>query len=150
MIAARDLHIMECRLSSWTWESVPNSRFSQVGDLYIEPWFKVKGKIEGRNLSPRTNYAAYLVFKLIVNKSCGCRRLLIRTKFEEGNNKLVQLHPAPKGNPQKRGDGWLEIEMAQIFNNRPIVFRMKKFDDRCRNCGFILRGIQIRPMSPLE
>lgn len=39
-------------------------RFAEVAELLAVCWFDIRGKIDCRLLTPRTTYAAYLVFKL--------------------------------------------------------------------------------------
>lgn len=41
-----------------------DARFPEVARLLNVCWLEIHGKIESRILSPKTNYAAYLVFKL--------------------------------------------------------------------------------------
>ncbi|XP_022146912.1 F-box protein At2g02240-like [Momordica charantia] len=55
MIGARDLDIIWGNSTEyWTWKSLPESRFSQVAELNFVWWLEIKGKIEGRELSPKT------------------------------------------------------------------------------------------------
>uniref|UniRef100_A0A803KNQ8 Uncharacterized protein n=2 Tax=Chenopodium quinoa TaxID=63459 RepID=A0A803KNQ8_CHEQI len=48
----------------WTWHSEPTPRFSQVAELVTVCWLEIKGNIKTSLLSPNTDYAAYLVYKM--------------------------------------------------------------------------------------
>ncbi|KAK7828352.1 f-box protein pp2-b10, partial [Quercus suber] len=48
----------------WRWISLPESRFPEVAKLLDEWWFDIRDKMHTSMLSPNTNYAAYLVYKL--------------------------------------------------------------------------------------
>ncbi|KAL3725712.1 hypothetical protein ACJRO7_030699 [Eucalyptus globulus] len=47
----------------WSWNPMPDSRFSEVAELNNVCWLEIRGSISSRMLSPGTRYAAYLVFK---------------------------------------------------------------------------------------
>ncbi|CAL1407370.1 unnamed protein product [Linum trigynum] len=53
--------------SYWRWETNANSRFAEgeVAALELVWWLEIRAKILTQRLSPRTTYAAYLVFKLM-------------------------------------------------------------------------------------
>ncbi|KAG0453087.1 hypothetical protein HPP92_025751 [Vanilla planifolia] len=64
MLSARELFI--CWGDTpyyWAWNSHPESRFLQVAELLSVCWLEIHGKVDASILSPRTHYAAYLVFK---------------------------------------------------------------------------------------
>lgn len=48
----------------WTWRSAPESRFPELAELVTVCWLEIVGKMNTNSLSPDTNYAAYLVFKM--------------------------------------------------------------------------------------
>ncbi|XP_020700850.2 F-box protein PP2-B10 isoform X2 [Dendrobium catenatum] len=48
----------------WRWVPHPESRFSEVAELLNVCWLEIQGKINCRMLSKRSNYSAYLIFKL--------------------------------------------------------------------------------------
>ncbi|KAK1283704.1 F-box protein [Acorus calamus] len=65
MVSARELLIIwGDNPNSWRWFSMPGSRFREVAELLNVYWLEIHGKFNTRNLSPRTNYAAYLIYKL--------------------------------------------------------------------------------------
>ncbi|XP_073102510.1 putative F-box protein PP2-B12 [Elaeis guineensis] len=51
----------------WTWHPLPDSRFSEVAELVDVCWLEIRGKIESSILTPKTTYAAYLIFKVDQN-----------------------------------------------------------------------------------
>ncbi|KAH9734544.1 F-box protein [Citrus sinensis] len=64
MISARDLLIVWGDTPTyWRWTSVPEARFPEVAELICVCWLEIRCKINTRSLSPRTLYAAYLVYK---------------------------------------------------------------------------------------
>ncbi|ONK79854.1 uncharacterized protein A4U43_C01F10840 [Asparagus officinalis] len=65
MISARELGIVWGDTPHyWKWISAADTRFAEVAYLLDVCWLEIHGRIETRILSPKTNYAAYLVFKL--------------------------------------------------------------------------------------
>ncbi|XP_022723097.1 putative F-box protein PP2-B12 isoform X2 [Durio zibethinus] len=106
----------------WTWTSLPESRFSEVAELRIVWWLDVKGRIETRNLSSGTNYAAYLVFKLNGSRY-GFRERTVGLHVNVGETASGEVRSVfldhPQNDPQQaqeRGDGWMEIETGEFFN----------------------------------
>ncbi|KAM3377456.1 putative F-box protein PP2-B12 isoform X1 [Capsicum galapagoense] len=64
-LGARDLHIAWADTPRhWRWTSLPESRFPEVAKLRHVWWLEIRGTIRVGVLSPRTSYAAYLVYKL--------------------------------------------------------------------------------------
>lgn len=161
MIGARDLDIIwGSSPEYWTWKSIPISRFPQVAELQVVFWLEIKGKIEARNLSPKTKYGAYFVFKLVENRyrrhGFQMRPVSLKVNFEgteveEERKKMVILDP-PEGSlvvSQERSDGWMEVEMGEIFNelgdDGSIVFHLKEIDNYISKSGLIVEGIEIKP-----
>ncbi|XVF65109.1 hypothetical protein PTKIN_Ptkin09bG0220300 [Pterospermum kingtungense] len=139
----------------WKWISLSESRFSQVPKLRLVWWLEVKGEIETRILSSRTNYAAYFVFKLSMNRygfSEGTVDLQVNVDgVEAGEVRSVFLDP-PEDEPQQaleRGDGWMEIEMGEFFNecgdDGTLEFSLWEVDTGYSKGGLIIEGIEVRP-----
>lgn len=64
VLAARELSIVWADTPRyWRWISLPDSRFFEVAELIGVCWLEIRGKINTRTLSPKTKYAAYLLFK---------------------------------------------------------------------------------------
>ncbi|KAE8650310.1 putative F-box protein PP2-B12 [Cucumis sativus] len=160
MIGARDLEIVwGSSPAYWTWQSIPTSRFPEVAELRVVWWLEIKGKIEGRNLSPKTKYAAYFVFKFkegdFQHDGFGTKPVSLEVYFEgeevgEDGTKMVLLDP-PEGSPvvcKERSDGWMEVEMGEFFNelgdDGMVIFHLKQIDGIIKG-GLIVEGIEIRP-----
>ncbi|KAL4596012.1 hypothetical protein ACB092_12G133200 [Castanea dentata] len=162
----------------WRWVSLPesrslhNSRFPEVAALNYVFWFDINGKMSTSMLSPKTNYAAYLVYKL-TEEAYGFNHppptaSIGTTGAGEVYEQTVSLdlpvvEPGPEdqvvlpqqqqqqhtSRPKQRNDGWLEIELGQIFNEGGEVdelqFGLKEVEVlRCKS-GLIVEGIEIRP-----
>ena len=129
-------------------------RFSEVAELLLVWWLDVKGKIETRILSSRTNYAAYLVFKLTTNKYGFRERTVgLHVNVEgtaSGEVRNVYLDP-PKNVPQQaqeKGNGWMEIEMGEFLNecgDDTMEFSLREVDTSYYKQGLIIEGIELRP-----
>ncbi|GAY36077.1 hypothetical protein CUMW_279090 [Citrus unshiu] len=128
----------------WKWTSLPQSRPK-----------KKKDRIETKILSIRTNYAAYLVFKFIDTRyGFETRPVDFGVYFDgsdNGERRKVVLDP-PANMPklsQDRGNGWMEIEMGEFFNETgedgTVVCSVFGFDDA--KSGIIIQGIELRPKS---
>ncbi|KAJ4824770.1 hypothetical protein Tsubulata_045135 [Turnera subulata] len=153
----------------WFWKSLPESRFPEVAELRFVWWFQVKGKIEGKLLSPNTSYAAYLVFKLrnsteYLERKVGFERTVEVSIGYEGTvgeqKRNVLLDPSTKRKrmkvqkditshlPRDRGDGWMEIEIGRIFNgdgdDGNVVFYVQELNGHIK-AGLIVEGIEFRP-----
>nr|CAD1830905.1 unnamed protein product [Ananas comosus var. bracteatus] len=48
----------------WAWNRIPDARFGEVAELLDVCWLEIVGRIGSSALSPKTAYAAYLVFKI--------------------------------------------------------------------------------------
>ncbi|KAJ6956994.1 F-box protein [Populus alba x Populus x berolinensis] len=144
MLSARDLTIVWGDTPTyWKWNSDPSSRFGEVAELISVCWLEILGKINATMLSPATLYTAYLVFRPTrglygldyqpVEVGVG----LVGSERERGwrqqyhfvsrriglfnRCRIVGMpasEPARENNgqyPNKREDGWLEIELGEFF-----------------------------------
>ncbi|KAF8392025.1 hypothetical protein HHK36_022365 [Tetracentron sinense] len=159
----------------WKWPSLPNdSRFSKVAQL-LGPWLEIYGKMETRILSPKTHYAAYLVFKFIERtRQPDDQPSEVYLKFN-GDHVGQGLHTVyldPDGSlmkshresderdvkiwmkwerelPQERGDGWMEIEMGEFFNDQgeegDLDMGLNGREGCCWKSGLAIEGIELRP-----
>ncbi|KAL5701076.1 hypothetical protein ACHQM5_026454 [Ranunculus cassubicifolius] len=126
----------------WSWKSIPQSRFSEVTELRTTTWLEIHGKIDARNLSPKTNYAAYLVYK-IEDRAYGFNSIPAEMLVQVGShvsssigyiqkdskklalenmcflNRMEMLKARViKGHekvPRDREDGWKEIELGEFY-----------------------------------
>ncbi|KAF9688918.1 hypothetical protein SADUNF_Sadunf01G0037900 [Salix dunnii] len=159
MIGARALSVIwGDEPSYWTWKSVPDeSRFSEVAELRYVWWLEVTGWIDVKILSPKTTYAAYLVFKLTDwTSGFNEKRVELSVHFEgsAGKEKLHVFLDVPPGydmppQPRERSDGWMEIEMGEFFsdneNDGCVRASLKEVDNYTTKNGLIIEGIEFRP-----
>ncbi|KAM3682954.1 hypothetical protein ACB094_12G109400 [Castanea mollissima] len=159
----------------WRWVSLPESRslhnsmFPEVAELHFVCWFDINGKMSVSILSPKTNYAAYLVYKLTEEAygfndppptasigTIGAGEVYEQTVsldlpiVEPGQEDQVVLpQQQHTSRPKQRNDGWLEIELGQFFNEGGEVdelqFGLKEVKVLWGKSGLIVEGIEIRP-----
>ncbi|GLT37325.1 hypothetical protein SLA2020_116500 [Shorea laevis] len=158
MLAARDLGIMwgDTPLY-WGWNYLQDSRFRECVELLDVCWFEINGSISTCKLSSMTHYKAYLVFKLAA-RVYGFRNkpieATVRLSGTEGLQRTVFLHADGEDvqndhqYPMERGDGWLELELGEFFNEggEDDILEMRIFHyDGSWKRGVIIEGIDIRP-----
>ena len=124
-------------------------------------------------LSPKTNYAAYLVYKLTEKAygfdyapptasigTTGAGEVYEQTVsldlpiVEPGQEDQVVLRQQQHtSRPKQRNDGWLEIQLGQFFNEGGEVdelqFGLKEVKVLNGKSGLIVEGIEIRPTRGL-
>ncbi|XAR48866.1 hypothetical protein NMG60_11031831 [Bertholletia excelsa] len=168
MLGARSLRIVwGDHPEYWEWMSLSHSRFPEVARLRIVCWLEITGRVDTQLLSPNTTYAAYLVYNL-ESTSYGLESLpikgWIRFAGESGDDrdeidpntvylKLGSSEPAQMPGtvflPRKRKDGWLEIELGEIFNDqeieREVEMRFLGSDGLYGKSGLVVEGFELRP-----
>jgi hypothetical protein len=150
-------------------------RFPKVAKLLHVRWLEIHGKINTCALSPITQYAAYLVFKMIAvfgfeNHPVD---LLVGVEGSHRSTKIVCLDPSlvhrnkeliwlrlsgtsmshnkvvGLRRPCVRRDGWLEIEMGEFFNlcleGVEVHISVIEIDGDLPKGNFFLEGIEVRP-----
>ncbi|XWS13462.1 hypothetical protein CRYUN_Cryun36dG0039200 [Craigia yunnanensis] len=139
----------------WSWTSLPESRFSEVAKLKKVGRLDVKGEAKLKVLSSKTNYAAFLVFKLVRDRY-GFRhtpvelRLTIEgTASEEVRSLILDPPPNEPLQAKEREDGWMEIEIGEFFNefgdDRTVECNLREVHDNQPKRGLIIEGIELRP-----
>ncbi|KAI7743146.1 hypothetical protein M8C21_005164, partial [Ambrosia artemisiifolia] len=122
----------------YNWKSLtePESRFVEVAELLSHQVFRIKCKIETQKLSPETNYACFLLYKL--SKKCHglkcpvkVRDVLLRKNKEFKflyfrSPRLVNLHSI-KRVPKQREDGLMEVIVWEFNsgNNDHVPMSLK-------------------------
>ncbi|KAJ9703184.1 hypothetical protein PVL29_004813 [Vitis rotundifolia] len=170
MLAARDLTIVWGTTPEyWTWISELKSSFSEIAYLKAVYWLEIKGVIDACMLSPRTNYAAYLVFKL-KEDSEGFENVVVKSSIKIGDESTIrrnylkrgmrirrvwhrrELHSAEERipYPTQRNDGWLEIELGEFLSEggEDIEVEITQLDGHWKR-GLMVEGIEIRPKDNL-
>ncbi|KAL7619154.1 putative F-box protein PP2-B12 [Lactuca sativa] len=176
MLGAHALSIAwQDTLVFWRWRSLTESRFSKVAELLAVCWLEIKGNFRTKMLTSATSYAAYLVYNIgeISHGLDFTGKTLVRHVGGDDDDddvaKTVYLKP-PKtggglqdgcrdgevmmmgGGPQRRVDGWMEIELGRFYNGENAI------DDEVEMCfmetrqlhwksGLIVEGIDIRPID---
>ncbi|PIA36261.1 hypothetical protein AQUCO_03400279v1 [Aquilegia coerulea] len=162
MIAAKELKIVWGNLPSyWRWKSQSGSRFAEVAELVNARWLEIKGIIETKMLSPKTDYAAYIVVKF-ADDSSGLDTYPADVSVEfvggaknaSGRGGTVHLDPKRGSGgqfPSKRGDGWMEIELGGFFNEKgedgEVEMTLEEIKGNHWKSGLIVQGIEVRPRS---
>ncbi|KAL3648793.1 hypothetical protein CASFOL_005196 [Castilleja foliolosa] len=143
-ISSRELEIASMDdPAHWEWISLPESRFGEAIELKSVWWLEIRGTLRSQMLSPNTNYAAFLVFKLtkeyygLKHSSKASVRVVKdsttkNTEVDDENittvyidpERCVQLEPMRPHMPpvriilrrglSSRADGWLEIKLGEF------------------------------------
>ncbi|KEH42966.1 putative phloem protein [Medicago truncatula] len=142
----------------WNWINMPDSRFPEVAQLLKVWWLDISGTINTLSLSPNTQYAAYLVFKMIEAEGFQNCPIELSVGVEGGQSgtKIVCLDPNVEGGqhnravglqrPSVRSDGWLEIEMGEFnsgLEDGDVLMNVKETNNW--KSGLFVEGIEVRP-----
>ncbi|KAK9160501.1 hypothetical protein Syun_006842 [Stephania yunnanensis] len=137
MLGARDLSITwGSTPEHWRWRALSESRFAEVAELLAVCWLEIIGKIETRMLSSKTIYKAYLVIKFgdgmyglqrspanvsvsVGGNASGSKRLVYMCTEDDAHitNLRTRSLELEGQFPKNREDGWMEIEMGELFNH---------------------------------
>ncbi|KAJ9703213.1 hypothetical protein PVL29_004840 [Vitis rotundifolia] len=164
MLAAREVVLINreanlswCFVRKSTQHLVPKSGFSQYAYLHGVVSLRIEGVINACMLSPRTNYAAYLVFNLKQNYASGLEDVVVKSSIKIGDKTTTRWSYLKRRmtkqmvwycpqDPTVRKDGWLEIELGGIFRKGGEDIKMKIEQLDCIwKCGLMVEGIEIRP-----
>ena len=122
-------------------------------------WFDINGKMSTYILSPKTRYAAYLVYKLR-NGAHGFDgppfKASVGTVGGEVYEQTVRLglfvmepNQQHTSRPKQREDGWLEIELGQFFigggEDDELQIKLREVEALNGKTGLVVEGIEIRP-----
>ncbi|KAF3457657.1 hypothetical protein FNV43_RR02315 [Rhamnella rubrinervis] len=138
-------------------------RFYDVAKLDHVWWFKIVGRIETNILSQKTTYTAYFVYKLEENSSGFHLPITKRVYFkgqgesnrDESTCTLDIRDPTPPpldrhNLPQVRGDGWMEIEIGEFYNDCGdaglVICRLYGLRAVLYS-GIVVEGIELRPKA---
>ncbi|KAK9068527.1 hypothetical protein SSX86_012641 [Deinandra increscens subsp. villosa] len=161
MLPAKMVLYESSRVKCFNWKShADQSRFLEVAELNSHQVFRIKCKFEFEKLSPDTDYACYLIFKL----SQKCHGLWCPVKVRDvrlRRNKeskflyfrspsVVNLHTIERV-PRHREDGSMEVVVWEFNSGN------EKTDDHIRmslklRCyegtmsGLFVYGIEFRPL----
>lgn len=148
LLSSRSLSIAwEDEPRYWRRISLPDSRFEEVAELLNVCWLDLCGRVNCRELSPNTEYAAYLVFKLTDDSyglDCQTQEADITMDDQVVSTKrTISFYPRSRPRPppptretlsnmgrieeagqaeepsypRERGDGWLEVQLGHFYND---------------------------------
>ncbi|KAL5211645.1 hypothetical protein ABZP36_022492 [Zizania latifolia] len=160
MLSARALYIVWGDTPRyWDWIPLTDSRFAEGAELKDVCWLKIDGNIDTNMLSPNSTYVAYMVFK-IADEFYGLKHPLQEASVSLGGRKsrrkvsvLMQRcrqvpHEENVTVPQRRADGWMELEMGEFFNEEgedgEARFCLTEINGGNWKRGLIVQGIEIR------
>ncbi|XP_055800391.1 F-box protein VBF-like [Solanum dulcamara] len=132
-------------------------RFSDAAYLLSVGQLDIHGRIGTEMLSPKTEYAAYLVFNLL-KWSCGLESAKSSIRFvnyeseidtEKQSNTVHFARSKVSGDiPKIRGGGWMEVELGYCNSkkgtNGPVEARLIEMKHISKG-GLIVEGIDFRP-----
>ncbi|KAM3356907.1 F-box protein PP2-B10 [Capsicum galapagoense] len=165
LLSARQLTIsFSDNQFSWEHTFDADSRFPEVAFLNSVDLLDIRGRIGTRVLSSRTNYAAYLVFK-VSERYHGLESTKARVRFVNQESEYEAVDRATtvilaartprnlKGRlPEKRTDGWLEVEIGKFYNgesgddNGDVEARLLDSRPFHAKCGLMIEGVEFRPI----
>ncbi|CAI9304399.1 unnamed protein product [Lactuca saligna] len=162
---------MVLRKSEWSWRSLPESRFKEVA-FCTQKTFSIT--CTSKILSPYTGYACYLVYKIQTkNSNVGqvvevsdhgwIRKSakydpqhillflpetpIIRRKVNDNNTQNLLKRTKMKGVPQRRNDGWMEVQVGECqapyttTHKMDLYLNLKSFS---RIRGLMVQGIEFK------
>ena len=116
-------------------------------------WLHVIANVETRILSSETTYAAYLVFKLSKrSRTFDSKPVELHVHVAGQNGEVLNAFLDPASAvpplPRGRGDGWMEIEMGEFFNEQGedglVWCNLREFSCSTSWCGLIVEGVEFR------
>ncbi|KAI3469948.1 hypothetical protein Pfo_026611 [Paulownia fortunei] len=168
MVGARELMISWGDTPRyWEWTFYADSRFSEVAQLKFVCWLDIRGKIKTQMLTSNTMYGAYLVFKLAERfHGLESANAVVRFVNDEADSDAekragivhLQRPNARDGSrqqtgqlPERRSDGWMEIEMGNFYNDQgddgEAEARLMEIQRLHSKSGLIVEGIEFRPKT---
>ncbi|KAG6536227.1 putative F-box protein PP2-B12 [Zingiber officinale] len=146
----------------WRWITSQDSRFAEVAELVNVCWLEIHGHIQSKMLTPRTTYAAYLIFKL-ADWSRGLNHPTQEASVTLGLRSSATAVPLQPRSDDVRGrfnrirfgllpardDGWMEVAMGEFYNEEgedgEVVMSFMDIKGGHWKRGLIVQGIEIRP-----
>lgn len=165
MLSARELQIANNRPGHWSWSSHPlpySSRNEEFAELISVYCLAVTGEVQPKDLSAGRSYTVYLVYKLaIINAGLDAEGSVQTSSLRLYGNRVypmgkVSLHPeAPRtadhvNHPVSRGDGWLELRLADFANDgemlteQGVIVDLREENLSVEKRGIIVKGMEFR------
>lgn len=134
-------------------------RFNECTKLNWVCWLDICGKIDSRILTPNTEYAAYLVFKLTDGMRgviCPLQTTIITLAGDIVSQHSVSIWDRPTEEmtndvrlQRERADGWSEVELGEFDSGDGIYgevgMSFRQTSNYYSKSGLIVQGIEVRP-----
>ncbi|KAG0453088.1 hypothetical protein HPP92_025752 [Vanilla planifolia] len=153
MLSARELVISGGDLPH-SWDAHPESSFPEVAELLNVRWLDIHGKINTSVLSPRTQYASYLIYKTAPAGRCCILPPIPSRMWREflglGAGEVDARVPRRRAVawPSEREDGWEEEALGEFCTEDggageiDLCFSAREKGWRI---NVTVQGIEIRP-----
>ncbi|KAK4424585.1 F-box protein PP2-B15 [Sesamum alatum] len=139
--------------------------FPEIVELVMVCWLEIHGRIDISMLSPNTSYGAYLIIQLL-DRAFGLDTVLCEVSIEIGDHRMQRpIHltrdkcrgegsgVSRKGEEdvvRTRGDGWLEVELGEFYNNgreKEVKMWFRETKGVHLKGGLLVEGIELRPIE---
>ncbi|GJV23344.1 kinase-like domain, phloem protein 2-like protein [Tanacetum coccineum] len=155
-------------------KSLNETRFGEVLVVAATDEFRISGQIKSEVVSPETNYACYLVYKLPQDQSTFEAPLFVRKidgnndhlgwyiylvsppdtpvigpKVDENTHKVLDRHKV-NAVPQQRSDSWMEVQVWEFetgtTTNTFSMYLVFEHPGEKNLTGLMVQGIELRPI----
>ncbi|KAK4285566.1 hypothetical protein QN277_002250 [Acacia crassicarpa] len=134
----------------WNWICDPHSRFPLVAELDHVWWFEVKGSLNIKLLSPKTQYDVFFVFSY-ADYSDGFTEAPVNFSISKAGEvrSLEVVIDVRELDVKPREDLWLEVKAGEFFTEEEegeglVEFRAWQTDAHIKE-GITIEGIEFRP-----
>lgn len=158
MLSSRSLQIANNEPQYWRWISLPDSRFPECAELVSVYFLAITGEVPPMELSAGKSYEVYLVYKL-ARRTSGLKGIVQTSSLRIYGEVIldtnkVSLDPEARGSasdvtyPVTRGDGWLELKLAEFTNDDEMITEKGVIVDlRDENVSMEKRGLIVEGME---
>ncbi|KAJ0873146.1 putative protein kinase RLK-Pelle-CrRLK1L-1 family [Helianthus annuus] len=142
MISAR---MFTYKNTSYRWQSIQESRFQKVAEMFDISKLKIRIKITTRFLSSGVSYGAYIIFKFCDAKIYSSKPMYVNLKYKKGGENLHAYFAT------WRDDQWMMIELGRFLCDKKDtnfeVFLESFSRYYCGNGPIYVEGIEFRVIN---